>query len=159
MGWFHCQIEREIPRGKSGSVVPRRLSAQRPVVDVHIGIASIGKRQAEAAARRALVVLELAGHGITQCDIGEQQLLRREAAWVGLVELRARAEERNLEAERRSCLRLQPAGGIPPFGAIVGVRAVVAREGQGSACVDWRISGRCAQHRGRHAGTRQQQQE
>src|SRR3954469_14875953 len=54
----------------------------------------------------------------------EQDLARIEAGRVVALLLWPRAEEGDLEAERS----FQPAGDVPPLGAEVGMRAVVARE-------------------------------
>ena len=67
---------------------------------------------------------------VGQRRMREQQLARGEAAVEIGRETGARAEEGDLEAERRSlaCAFGEPAGGVPPLDAEPQVGAVVARE-------------------------------
>src|SRR4051812_42452539 len=71
---------------------------------------------------------------IGERGVREQDLARVEAARVVALLFRARAKERELEAERS----IQPAGEVPPFGAKCGVRTVIAREDE-SARRDGRV--------------------
>src|SRR5207247_1872051 len=59
----------------------------------------------------------------------QQYLARIEAARVVGLFLRPRAEEGDLEAHRP----VEPAGDVPPLGAVLGMRAVIARELQAMA--------------------------
>jgi hypothetical protein len=82
------------------------FTPQRPLADMHVGVRLARVREAEAAARRALVVLQPAHARVAQCDVGEEQLCWRETARVGIVERRARTKERDLKTERGTGIRL-----------------------------------------------------
>ena len=62
--------------------------------------------------------------------MAEQHLLRRERARVGLGDAGTHAEKRHLEPERVGSAIVEPAGDVPPFDAMVGVRTLVARESE-----------------------------
>src|SRR5437764_8810838 len=63
---------------------------------------------------------------IRERRVREEHLPRVEAARVVALLLGPRAEEGDLEAERA----IQPAGDVPPFGAELRMRAVIARENE-----------------------------
>src|SRR5437879_7761648 len=100
------------------------LEHQPPVVDPDAGALGLGVRERETGARRALLVDQAAALRIGDGGVGQQYLARIEAARVVGLFLRPRAEEGDLEAHRP----VEPAGDVPPLGAVLGMRAVIARE-------------------------------
>ena len=81
----------------------------------------------------ALVVYEAPDRRVGQRRVADHQLARREVAWIGAVDARAAAKERDLKAVPQRAGRrgfMQGTGDVPPLGAQLGMRAVVAREGQ-----------------------------
>lgn len=82
-------------------------------------------------ARDALVVQLPPALHVGQRGMGEDELARREGRTQALRGIDARAEERDLEAPQPP-VGARLAGDVPPFGAQVGVAAVVARKGQGA---------------------------
>jgi hypothetical protein len=107
--------------------------------------------RAQAFARAALVVHEAPDRRVGQRRVADHQLARREVARVGAVGTRAAAKERDLKTQRALVGRFDPAGGIPPFGAKLGMGAVVARERQ-------RRTGRDGGKHGRFGARWQRQQ-
>jgi len=99
------------------------LENQPPVVDPDAGALGLGVREREAGARRALLVDQAAALRVGDGGVGQQYLARIEAARVVGLLLRTRAEEGDLEADRA----VEPAGDVPPLGAVVRMRAVIAR--------------------------------
>src|SRR3989442_3079147 len=102
----------------------RNAVSQPPVVDPDAGAPGLGVRERETGARRALLVEQAAALRVGDGGVGKQYLARIEAARVVGLFLRTRAEEGDLEAHRP----VEPAGDVPPLGAVVGMRAVIARE-------------------------------
>jgi hypothetical protein len=63
----------------------RRPAPHAPVVQLDVRVAHLGVGQAEAFARAALVVQQLAVGRVGQGRVADDQLLRREGAGVGAV--------------------------------------------------------------------------
>jgi hypothetical protein len=127
-----AQIERELPRRNARDVCSVG-ALQRPVADVHVRARRAGFREAEARARRPLVVAQPGEARVRQCRMGEQQLARCEAARALRARRRAMTEERDLHAKRRVIVAAQPSRDIPPFRSVLGMRTEIAREGQRAA--------------------------
>ena len=88
---------------------------------------------AEAGAGRPFAVPQAAEFRVGDGGVGEDQLARGEAAGVALADAGTDAEESDLEAERPAVLTLQPAGGVPPFGAEIRVGAEIVGKDQASS--------------------------
>jgi putative ABC transport system permease protein len=143
-----AELEIKLP-GNDARLVAVTLQLQPPVVDPHAGAAELGLREREAGARRALVVQQASARRVAQRGMREQHLLRVEAARVGALLLRPRAEERDLEAEAV----LEPAGDVPPLDAKLGMRAVIARKDEPRVGRHIRIA-----HAGRPSGGGQERE-
>src|SRR5207302_4462448 len=129
------QVQVEFPR-RDLRVVFVSFEHQPPVVDPDAGAAGLGVRQREPVARRTLLVDQAAALRVGDGGVGKQYLERIEAARVVGLFLRPRAEEGDLEAHRPA----EPAGDIPPLGAVVRMRAVIARKNKLRPRRDQRIA-------------------
>jgi hypothetical protein len=87
------------------------------------------QRHVEAFARDALVVPQFAPLHVGERRVREDQLPGREARAHVLRAVHAGAEERDLEAELALARNGAP-GEVPPFGAEIRMRAMIARETQ-----------------------------
>jgi ABC-type lipoprotein release transport system permease subunit len=122
--------------------VVRALPSEPPVVDAHVGVARGRLHHALERAAAALRVEEARLARIGEGGMGEQHLLRGEAAGIRLRGRVAHAEERDLEPEPpgRIPFLTQMAGHVPPLDAVAGMRAGVAGEFQRSTRHD-RVEG------------------
>src|SRR5207302_8128420 len=108
------QVQVEFPRCDL-RVVLISLEREPPVVDPDAGALGLGVRQREPGARRALLVDQAAALRVGDGGVGKQYLEWIEAARVVGLFSRPRAEESDLEAHRP----VEPAGDIPPLGAVL----------------------------------------
>src|ERR1700677_1266852 len=65
---------------------------------------------------------------VAECAMRDQQLMRGECTRVGRIDRWAGTEEGHLKAERFAGWSREPAGGVPPLRAKVGMAAQVARK-------------------------------
>src|SRR6266513_5980465 len=129
------QVHVEFPRCDLRAVLIS-LEHQPPVVDPDAGAVGLGLRQREPGARRALLVDQAAALRVGDGGVGKQYLERIEAARVVGLLLRPRTEESDLEAHRP----VEPAGDIPPLGAVLRMRAVIAGKNKTRPRRDHRIA-------------------
>ena len=104
---------------------------QCPVAQFDLRVKLSCLRYAKACACDALVVPELFALHIGDGAVGKQQLFGCKLRLHVLCGFNARAKKRDLKAYV-AAIRLPVAGDVPPFGAMVWVRAVVAWEGEGT---------------------------
>src|SRR5258708_5405232 len=117
------QIEIELARRDLG-VVAVAFEKQLPVVDPDAGALGLGLGERVPGARSDLVVQQAGALRIRERGVREEHLARVEAARVVALLFRPRAEEGDLEAERP----IEPSGDVPPLGAEIRMRAMIARE-------------------------------
>jgi hypothetical protein len=86
-----------------------------------------GCGQTTPSARRALIMQKFADGRIRHGGMGKQHLSRRKLAGIARIDPGPGAKERDLEPQILTRCRSDRPGHIPPFGAEIRVRAVVAR--------------------------------
>ena len=91
-------------------------------------VADIEARMAETHPRRPLGMAQPAAPRVGHRRVGQHQLARRKGAGAALAHPGPHPEEGRLETQRAAVRQAQPAGGVPPFRAECGVRAVIARK-------------------------------
>jgi len=131
------QLEREagaVADDAGGVAAARQLTilrraAQLPVAQADVGVVVSRTRDAEAAARDALVVAQATLLEVGQRCVREQQLRRLEAAARCAGDAGGGAKERDLKSP---ALRggIEAPGQVPPFGARERVRPEIDREAQ-----------------------------
>jgi len=125
------EIEREAVAGDMRDEAAVGQATQPPVVDRHVGVAARGLREAQPLACDPLAVQQMADCRIGERGVREQDLARRERARVIRADPRGGAEEGDLEAAMRAPRSVDPPGDVPPFGTVIGMRAMIAREDEG----------------------------
>ena len=133
LGRIQREVQCKVCGRNSGGEAARCIALKPPVIQHDTGIALRRLGQAKARARDPLSVQQMADCGVGQCGVGKQNLARRKLAGVGSPDTGPAAEEGHLKCQVLALGRLQPAGEVPPFGAEIRVRAVVARQHDGHA--------------------------
>ena len=140
-GWNQGQIEVKGLGGDPG-VIPVTHQAQFPVPDPGPGMANLGPRQGVQGSFGALGMEQMAQRRVRDGRMGQDELTGGEAAGIVPPDPSAYPEEGHLKTPLPARRILQPAGDVPPFGAIVRVGTAIPREHQGTT----------GQHRGEVLG-------
>src|SRR5690606_21527241 len=102
--------------------------AERPLIDVHGEPPLRSFRQPETGTGRSLGPQQTTAHRIADRGMRKEQLLRREARRIPLVDSRSAAKERDLETTFHALSIGEPTGDVPPFGPVRGMAAFIFRQ-------------------------------
>ena len=76
---------------------------------------------------------QTAQRGIGDGGVGENQLARCKSAGIVFADPGSDPEKRRLKPDRAAVRQVEPAGGVPPFGPKIGMRAVIGGKNQFAA--------------------------
>src|SRR5574341_1156598 len=108
----------------------RPVPLDLPVTDPDVELVPARPRLPQAATTQAFEELEGLSRNVRDGEVGHVQVLCRPSGRVGLCPGQAASEERYLVAVLVAVPRPQVTGVVPPFGAILVVGEVIAREGE-----------------------------